>query len=111
MDELNEDYCCVYCDRFWTFPDLKSKWRCSICGEYVYIKKTVSNFDYAINRVTIDALKKDDGVILPGDTIHYVLNIEKNAKMFRVALKNYGVLKCDSEKEFNKIIGGWHLTK
>jgi hypothetical protein len=92
-------------------PDRIDGWKCAACGEYLQIYAEDKSARQVIERVTVSDVKKGDLLAqdgMPFLSANEVLEINLENGAYRIALREFGVLKkVPADKEFNRIQGFW----
>lgn len=120
--QLEDNMAVTFEDEFYECPSCNGKignpiekpngWRCISCGESLNIYATDWNgTKNVLKRITASNLEKGDLIVLHGspfNEFNEVLDVSIDDKsQYRIALKGYGVLKSEGNKEFNCIEGSW----
>jgi predicted RNA-binding Zn-ribbon protein involved in translation (DUF1610 family) len=106
-----ESYKCPTCDVVLVPNSITDDWKCATCGTAV----TIYTEDHEGRRHTINRLKPGElrvghAVVIPISGlkhIHNVLAVAKDANGYRIALKEYRVVRYSADELLNCVTGGW----
>jgi hypothetical protein len=106
----NERYECP-CEGDIGQPNSIQGWKCAACGEYLQIYAEDSSARQVIERVSVSDVKKGDLLVQDGRPLlsaNEVLDIKFENGAYRIALRDFGVLKkIPTDKKYNRIQGSW----
>lgn len=107
-----EIYKCTNCDKEFIFNDIKKKWKCPECDDYicVYVEDKESNTRIVLIRKKACDLEKGDFIHLPGglaDSPYQVLGVNILGKKLGIGLKGYGQFKVFPGDTINCRMGAW----
>jgi hypothetical protein len=92
-------------------PNRIHGWKCAACGEYLQIYAEDRSAKQVIERVSVSDVKKGDLLVQDGSPLlsaNEVLDVRLENGAYRIALREFGVLKkVSTDKEFNRILGSW----
>lgn len=103
----NEEYYCLHCNKNSPNYEFNRNGKCPICGNLISIKLKINDNYHSCHRISPNELEVGDLMVLRDDS-YEVLNIQRNANHYKIALKGFTVIEVDSDSTLTKIFGGWY---